>query len=88
MDARQKLNGIEKVLRELEDVKNSQASVLKKIAQIEADNINLNIDVLDLGDIHEQADNSLENLNRLTETIQTYRDEFVKKHGPELVEEA
>ena len=88
MDARQKLNGIEKVLRELEDVKNSQASVLKKIAQIEADNINLNIDVLDLGDIHEQADNSLENLNRLTEEIQTYRDEFLKKHKPDLVEEA
>jgi hypothetical protein len=88
MDTRQKLNGIEKVLRELEDVKNSQASVLKKIVQIEADNINLNIDILDLADIHEQADNSLENLDRLIEEIQTYRDDFVEKHKLDLVEQA
>jgi hypothetical protein len=30
-----------KIVRELDDVINSQTSVLKKIAQIEADNINL-----------------------------------------------
>lgn len=80
MDNRQKLEGIEKIIRELEDVKNSQASLLKKIAQIEAENINLDIDVLDLGDIHEQTDKSLESLNALTEKVQIYRDEFVKKY--------
>ncbi len=53
MDNRQKLEAIEKMIRELEDAKNSQASLLKKIAQIEADNINTSIDILDkgLGDI-------------------------------------
>lgn len=46
MDKRQKLEAIEKVLRELDDVKNSQTSLLKKIAQLEAENINLNINIL------------------------------------------
>ncbi len=32
---------MDKMVRELEDVTNSQTSLLKKIAQLEADNINL-----------------------------------------------
>lgn len=87
MDKRQKLEGIEKMIRELEDAKNSQASLLKKISQIEAENINLDVDVLDLGDIHEQTDKSLESLNSLTAKVETYRDEFVKKHKLDVPEE-
>jgi hypothetical protein len=87
MDNRQKLEGIEKMIRELEDVKNSQASLLKKIAQIEAENINMGVDVLDLGDVHEQTDKSLESLNALTEKVETYRAEFVKKHKLDVPEE-
>ncbi|MEP6465211.1 MAG: hypothetical protein ABJB05_02850 [Parafilimonas sp.] len=90
MDKRQQLEGIEKMIRELEDAKNSQTSLLKKIAQIEADNINIGIDVLDksLGDIHERTDGNLESLNQLTEKLEVYRDDFVKKHKldvPEVV---
>ena len=89
MDNRQKLEAIEKMIRELEDAKNSQASLLKKIAQIEADNINTSIDILDkgLGDIYEHADASVESLNELTEKLQTYRDEFVKKYKLDVPEE-
>ena len=89
MDNRQKLEAIEKMIRELEDAKNSQASLLKKIAQIEADNINTGIDILDkgLGDIYEHADASVESLNGLTEKLQTYRDDFVKKYKLDVPEE-
>ena len=80
------LEGIEKIIRELEDIKNSQASVLKKVAQVEAENINLNISALDLDEVHEEADNVLEHLNQLTEKIQTFRDEFVKKHKLDMPE--
>jgi hypothetical protein len=86
MDTQQKLEGIEKIIRELEDIKNSQASVLKKVAQVEAENINLNISALDLDEVHEEADNVLEHLNQVTEKIQTYRDEFVKKHKLDVPE--
>ena len=39
MEKLEKLELIDKLLRELEDLKNSQTSVMKKIGQIEADNI-------------------------------------------------
>ncbi len=87
MDKRQKLEGIEKMIRELEDAKNSQTSLLKKISQIEAENINLDVDVLDLADVHEQTAKGLESLNALTEKVQSYRDEFVKKHKLDIPEE-
>ncbi len=60
MDNRQKLELMYKLLRELDDLKNSQTSVLKKLAQIEADNINLGEKLLDedLPGIHEEVDAS------------------------------
>jgi hypothetical protein len=89
MEKRQKLEAIDKMIRELEDVKNSQASILKKIAQIEAENINVGVDIVDkeIGDVHEQTDTSLEHLNQLTEKVQTYREEFVKKNRLDVAEE-
>ena len=89
MEKRQKLEAIEKMLRELEDVKNSQASILKKIAQIEAENINVGVDIVDkeIGDVHEQTDTSLEHLNTLAEKVQLYRDDFVKKNKLDVPEE-
>ena len=41
MDKTEKLHLMEKILRELDDVVNSQTSLLKKVAQLEAENINL-----------------------------------------------
>ena len=38
MDKMEKLTLMDKILRALDDLKNSQVSVLKKLAQIEADN--------------------------------------------------
>ena len=89
MEKRQKLEAIEKMIRELEDVKNSQTSLLKKIAQLEAENINVGIDFLDgdLGELHEQIDTQLEHLTQLTEKLQEHRDDFVKKNKLDIVEE-
>jgi hypothetical protein len=42
MQPLEKLKMMEKIVRELEDLANSQTAILKKISQIEADNINLN----------------------------------------------
>jgi len=42
MQPQEKLRMMEKIGRELDDLANSQTAVLKKISQIEADNINLN----------------------------------------------
>ena len=89
MEKRAKLEAIEKMLRELDDVKNSQTSLLKKIAQLEAENINAGVNLLDksLPDLHSQADDSIEIVTKLTDDLQDYRDDFVKKNKLDVPEE-
>lgn len=83
MDKREKKDALDKFLRELEDIKNSQVAVLKKIAQIEADNINVGIQLLDktLPDVHEHADKTVEIITQLETELQDYRNNFVKKNN-------
>jgi len=82
MDNRQKLELMYKIVRELDDLKNSQTAVLKKIAQIEADNINLGQKLLDehLPGIHEEVDASIEKTSVLLEKFTEVRDAFEKKN--------
>lgn len=89
MDKMQKLEMMDKVLRELEDVKNSETAVLKKVAQIEAENINLGVGLLDkaLPDIHGNVDNGVESVTDLIEKFQAHRDKFVKDNRLDAVEE-
>ena len=78
MDKMEKLTLMDKILRELDDLKNSQTSVLKKLAQIEADNINLGAALLDkkLPDLHEEVDSSVSIVTALMDEFQEYRDKF------------
>ncbi len=78
MDKMEKLTLMDKILRELDDLKNSQTSVLKKLAQIEADNINLGVALLDkkLPDLHEEVDSSVEIVTALTDEFKEHRDKF------------
>ncbi|MDE1191899.1 MAG: hypothetical protein PW786_07155 [Arachidicoccus sp.] len=91
MEKRDKKDAMDKFLRELEDIKNSQVAVLKKIAQIEADNINAGVQILDksLPDVHEYADKTVENITQIENDLQNFRDDFVKKNNlnaePEVV---
>jgi histidinol phosphatase-like PHP family hydrolase len=79
MQVKEKITLMDKIIRELDDVINSQTSVLKKIAQLEADNINLNDDVLSdaLPDIHEHVDAALVASTDLRDKFQVIHDEFV-----------
>jgi hypothetical protein len=78
MEKLQKLELMDKILRELEDLKNSQTSVLKKVAQIEADNITLGVALLDkrLPDLHEEVDSSVVIVSELLEEFHAHRDKF------------
>lgn len=80
MDKREKLAIMEKVLRELEDLVNSQTSVLKKIGQIEAENINLGDAYLDenLPDVFEPVDEALTKATSLHTGFTEIRDKYVK----------
>jgi uncharacterized coiled-coil DUF342 family protein len=78
MNPRQQLALMDKIIRELDDLKNSQTSILKKIAQIEADNINLGIGVLSDGlpDLHEEVDHGLEKVSEIHEQFTEYRNKY------------
>jgi len=78
MDPRQQLALMDKIIRELDDLKNSQTSVLKKLAQIEAENINLDVGILSDGlpDVHEEVDHSIQKITEIQEQFREYRDKY------------
>ena len=88
MEPRQQLALMDKIIRELDDLKNSQTSVLKKIAQIEADNINLGVDLLNdaLPGIHEEVDDAVEKVSALLDDFREYRNKYENENQKYLVE--
>ncbi|EAZ82486.1 hypothetical protein [Algoriphagus machipongonensis] len=89
MEKREKLEMMDKILRELDDLKNSQTSVLKKISKIEADNINLGVGLLEkrLPDMWQNVDNNLSLVSTLEEEFQAHRDKFYSDNNLGAVEE-
>ena len=79
MDKIEKFKTMEKVLREIEDLKNSETAVIKKIGQIETENMNLNIQELEksIASIYDGAYKNLENIEGLhtsfTETVSDFK---------------
>ncbi|MEO7923444.1 MAG: hypothetical protein ABIR30_07185 [Chitinophagaceae bacterium] len=82
MKPTQQLALMDKIIRELDDLRNSQTSVLKKITQIEADNINLGSDLLNDGlpGIHEEVDDAVQKITALIEPFTEYRNEFERNN--------
>ena len=79
MDNIEKYKSMEKILREIEDLKNSETAVIKKIGQIETENMNLNIENLDksLNDIYDGVYQNLQHVEDLqtsfTETVADFK---------------
>ena len=88
MKPREQLALMDKIIRELDDLKNSQTAVLKKISQVEADNINLGVDLLNdaLPGIHEEVDDAVEKVSALLDQFKEHRDKFEKENQQFLVE--
>lgn len=70
---------MEKMLRGLEDILNSQTSLLKKISQLEAENMNLGNSILDkkLPDIHGKIDEGVEEITLVMEEFTAAKNKFV-----------
>ncbi len=80
MDNHEKLDNMNKIIRELEDINNSSTALLKKVAQAETENINLGNRMLEgkLPDLYEKIEaTTTESATVLTEFTQI-RDKFVK----------
>ena len=79
MDKPEKKHLMEKMVRELEDILNSQTSLLKKIAQLEAENINLGNSILEkrLPDIHGKVDDGLTEIAVVVEEFTAAKNKFI-----------
>lgn len=89
MEKIEKLKLMDKILREIEDTINSETSLVKKIAQLEAENINLGDRTLEkkLPEIFEQIDNALATTTELQTEYQAIREKFSKDNKLEEVTE-
>lgn len=79
MDKIEKFKTMEKILREIEDLKNSETAVIKKIGQIETENMNLSNQQLEksIAEVYDGAYKNLENIEGLhssfTETVSEFK---------------
>jgi hypothetical protein len=90
MDKLDKIELMDKILREFEDLRNSQTSVLKKISKIEADNINLGVGLLEkkLPEMWQNVDSNLNLVSALEEEFQAYRDKFYTDNNIKALQDA
>ena len=78
MDKIQQLELMDKVQRELKDLGQSQTAVLKKVSQIAAHNLTLNVEVLNqvLPDIQESIDADIRAIAEISEAFEAHRNKF------------
>jgi len=90
MKPKEQLALMNKIIRELDDLKNSQTAVLKKISQIEAENINLDAELLSNGlpEIHEEVDNALSKASALLDQFTEHKNKFEQDNQQSLAAES
>lgn len=90
MDKLDKVEMMDKILNEFEDLRNSQTSVLKKISKIEADNINLGVSLLEkkLPEMWQNVNSNLELVAALEEEFREYRDKYYTDNNIKALEDA
>jgi ElaB/YqjD/DUF883 family membrane-anchored ribosome-binding protein len=78
MDKIRKAELMEKIVHELEDLKNSQQAIIQKLAKIEVDNIDLGDKRLekDLPDMHQRVADNLDTIAGILEDFASQTDQF------------
>jgi ElaB/YqjD/DUF883 family membrane-anchored ribosome-binding protein len=78
MDKLKKFELMEKIVHELEDLKNSQQAIIQKLTKIEVDNIDLGNKRLekDLPDMHQRVSENLDTIAAILEDFATQTEQF------------
>lgn len=78
MDKLKKFGLMEKIVHELEDLKNSQQAIIQKLTKIEVDNIELCDKRLekDLPDMHQRVSENLDTIAAILEDFANQTDQF------------
>lgn len=89
MDKLKKFELMEKIVRQLEDLKNSQQAVLEKIGKIEVDNFNLGDTRLEknLADIHQRTADNLDTVADQLEYFANKTEDFGEKNHVDRLRE-
>ncbi len=89
MDALKKFELMEKITRELEDLKNSQTAVLNKITKIEVDNMELGNKKLEdtLPDIHQNAADTVDHIQAILANFEEVKSDFEDKNNLDALRE-
>jgi hypothetical protein len=89
MDKLKKFELMEKITRELEDLKSSQTVIVQKIGKIEVDNIELGNKTLDriLPDIHQNIADNLDKIGEILESFETEKDTYGKNNNVDALKE-
>ena len=83
MDKIRKFELMEKIVHELEDLKNSQQAIIQKLAKIEVDNIDLGDKRLekDLPDMHQRVSDNLDTIASILEDFANQTDTYSDKNN-------
>lgn len=89
MDKLKKFDLMEKISRELEDVKRSQQAVLEKIGKIEVENIELGDKLIDskVPDIYQKTADNMDAINEILESFQQKTEDFGNKSNIDKLRE-
>ncbi len=89
MDTLKKFALMEKIVHELEDLKNSQQAIIQKLAKIEVDNIELGDKRLekDLPDMHQRVSDNLDTIAGILEDFAVQTDKFSDKNNVAALKE-
>lgn len=83
MDKIRKFDLMEKIVHELEDLKNSQTALIVKLGKIEVDNFDLGDKRLekDLPDMHQRVSDNLDTIASILEYFAEQTDKFSDKNN-------
>lgn len=83
MDNREKLEKMDRALRLLEDLKNSQEALIEKASTLQMDAMSFNFSEMEknMGDLHSRYAESLDMLAEELERFEIKREQFQKDKG-------
>ena len=89
MNTLKKFELMEKIVRELEDLQNSQQALIQKIGKIEVDNIELEDSRLekDAGDMHQRLADNLDTIVGILEYFANKTENFGNKNNVDALKE-
>lgn len=84
-----KLEKMDKALRMLEDLKNSQVAMIEKASKLQMDAMEFNFSEMEknMADLFTRYNASLDMINEDLDKFETKRNEFEQKHGLDKIEE-